>query len=106
MQREMQGSTQFNERNTMILFIALQWSDFVSTLAFLSHGISEGNPLVVAVMRFSNPAMGVAIAKSLCLVLGYWLFRTERFWGLRKANYVFGFVVAWNAIANILHALA
>ena len=84
----------------------LQVLDFLTTLAFLMHGVREGNPLV----RFfvgvtNNPVNGLLLVKLLALLLGIYCWRMGRRKLLGRINFLFAALVAWNLIALILSGL-
>src|SRR5882762_2602613 len=84
----------------------LQVLDFLTTLAFLLHGVQEGNPLV----RFfvgvtSNPINGLLLVKLLALLLGVYCWRMGRAKVLTRINIMFAALVAWNLVALILSAV-
>ena len=84
----------------------LQVLDFLTTLAFLIHGVREGNPLV----RFfvgvtSNPVNGLLMVKVLALLLGIYCWRMGRRKVLVRINIMFAALVAWNLVALILSGL-
>ena len=84
----------------------LQVLDFLTTLAFLMHGVREGNPLV----RFfvgvtSNPVNGLLMVKVLALLLGVYCWRMGRRKVLVRINIMFAALVAWNLVALILSGL-
>jgi hypothetical protein len=84
----------------------LQVLDFLTTLAFLMHGVREGNPLV----RFfvgvtSNPINGLLVVKLLAVLLGVYCWRMGRAKLLARINILFAALVAWNLVALILSGL-
>jgi zinc transporter ZupT len=83
----------------LLIFLALQVSDAATTLAFLGHGVPEGNPLLAAVLRASSPAVTLTLAKLGACGLGLYAWRSGRLRLLRRANLFFGACVAWNLIA-------
>ena len=81
----------------------LQVLDLLTTIAFLIHGIQEGNPLVRLAMKVTpNPIVGLVVVKGLAVALGLvcWLSGRDR--ALNRINIVFAIVVAWNLSALIL----
>ena len=78
-----------------------------TTLAFLSKGIEEGNPLVrLSIAHFQGPLLGVAAAKVTAAFIGYYFHRTGRTGLLRTANMGYTLVVGWNLIAIAAATLA
>ena len=84
----------------LLIFFGLQLCDMVTTLAFLRHGVSEGNPLVAAVLlAATSPVLALAIVKAGGCALGICAWRTRRTQLLRRANLFFAACVAWNVLA-------
>jgi hypothetical protein len=83
----------------------LQVLDFLTTLAFLTHGVREGNPLVrFFVGATSNPVNGLLFVKLLAVLLGVYCWRMGRAKLLGRINILFAALVAWNLVALILSA--
>jgi len=75
----------------------------MTTVAFLLHGIHEGNPLVRVALRFSpNPLSGLLAIKVLAVGLGIYCWKGGRERLLMKINILFAVIVAWNMIALIM----
>jgi hypothetical protein len=88
---------------SLVLFIFLQVLDAVTTMFFLHHGVSEGNPLVRALLSGSaGPALGLAMAKVAGVLLAVFAWRTGRHRLLVKINVVFAACVLWNLAASAL----
>lgn len=86
----------------MLQYSYLQVLDFMTTVAFLVHGIREGNPLVRLALEYSpNPLGGLLAVKIIAIGLGLfcWKFGKERL--LNRMNVLFAVVVAWNLAALI-----
>ena len=84
----------------------LQVLDFLTTVAFLLHGVREGNPLVrFFVAATNNPINGLLIVKLLAVLLGFYCWRMNKVRLLRRINIMFAALVAWNLVALILSAL-
>jgi F0F1-type ATP synthase membrane subunit a len=80
--------------------------DLLTTLAFLLHGVQEGNPLVRLALRYSsNPLGGLLLVKMLALSLGFYCWRCGRQRLLTRINFLFAIVVAWNLLALIAGGL-
>jgi len=80
--------------------------DLMTTVAFLLHGIQEGNPLVRYALSFSsNPLSGLVVVKGLALGLGIYCWRCGRERLLTRINFLFAIVVAWNLAALIVGGL-
>jgi hypothetical protein len=81
----------------------LQVLDFMTTVAFLLHGVREGNPLVRAALHYSpNPLGGLLLVKVLAIGLGVYCWRGGRERLLSRINILFAALVAWNLVALIL----
>lgn len=90
----------------MMQYSYLQVLDFLTTVAFLAHGVQEGNPLVRwAIGIFPSPLSGLLVVKTAALALGAmcWLRGRERL--LERINWMFALLVAWNLVALILGAV-
>ncbi len=75
----------------------------MTTVAFLLHGVHEGNPLVRAALRYSpNPLGGLLLVKVLAIALGIYCWRGGRERLLNRMNILFAALVAWNLVALIL----
>jgi hypothetical protein len=87
----------------LLQYSYLQVLDFMTTVAFLLHGIHEGNPLVRVALKFSpNPIGGLLLVKVLAVALGFYCWRGGRERLLTKINILFAIVVAWNMVALIV----
>lgn len=81
----------------------LQVLDFLTTIAFLVNGIAEGNPLVrYAISASSNPITGLLAVKTLALLLGLYCWRLGKLQLLKRINFLFAVLIAWNLVALIL----
>jgi hypothetical protein len=77
--------------------------DFMTTVAFLLHGVHEGNPLVRAALQYSpNPLGGLLAIKVLAVALGIYCWKGGRERLLNRINFLFAGIVAWNMVALIL----
>jgi hypothetical protein len=84
----------------LLLFLGLQFCDVATTLAFLRHGVAEGNPLVAALIAVvMSPLLALAIVKTGGCALGLYAWKSNRTRLLRRANLFFAACVAWNLIA-------
>lgn len=84
-------------------YVYLQIFDLLTTLAFLSAGVEEANPLVNAAMQMTNsPLMGLVLIKSVALTLGFFCWKQGRTSLLTKANVFFAALVVWNLVALAL----
>ena len=89
--------------NQLILQYAyLQMLDFLTTVAFLLHGVREGNPLVrMALFYAPHPLGGLLMVKGLAVGLGIYCWVRGRNRLLNRMNVWFALVVAWNLAALI-----
>ena len=84
----------------LLLFLGLQFCDGATTLAFLRHGVAEGNPLIAALIAIVvSPVLALAIVKLGGCALGLYVWKSNRTRLLRRANLFFAACVAWNLIA-------
>jgi Domain of unknown function (DUF5658) len=84
----------------------LQVLDFLTTVAFLLHGVREGNPLVrFFVSATSNPINGLLVVKLLAVLIGIYCWRMGRGKVLARINIMFAALVAWNLVALILSSI-
>jgi hypothetical protein len=89
--------------STLVQFSYLQLLDILTTLAFLSNGVSEGNPLVAfAIQMAHNPLIGLTVVKVAALALGIYCWRSGRPRVLFCANVGFAALIVWNLIALIV----
>ena len=87
----------------LIQYAYLQVLDLLTTLAFMLHGVREGNPLVRLMMHATaNPLNGLLLVKLIAAGLGLYCWRLGRGKLLARINIVFALVVAWNLAALIL----
>ena len=78
-------------------FLYLQLLDLMTTLAFLTMGIQEGNPMVRAAMSLTaHPAAGLVIVKVIAALLAAYCFLTNRIALLARMNVFFAVVIVWN----------
>lgn len=91
---------------SLVAYSYLQLLDLLTTIAFLLHGVEEGNPVVRFALRsFSNPLAALFAVKLLALGLGVYCWRVDRRVLLGRVNLLFAVLVAWNLLALILKAL-
>ncbi|MEP7353400.1 MAG: DUF5658 family protein [Acidobacteriota bacterium] len=87
----------------LLQYSYLQVLDFMTTIAFLLHGVKEGNPLVRAALHAGpNPLGGLLFVKLLAVGLGVYCWKTGKMKLLGRMNILFAVVVAWNLGALIL----
>ena len=81
----------------------LQVLDLLTTIAFLVHGVQEGNPLVRLMLDVApTPLGGLVAVKMLAILLGLFCWRMGKSRLLTRINVFFAVVVAWNLIALIM----
>lgn len=91
----------------LLQFAYLQLLDLLTTIAFLLHGVAEGNPIVRLVMQqASNPLKGLLALKAAAVLLAVCCWRADRLWLLRWANVFFAVLVAWNLVVLIVAQVA
>ena len=82
-------------------FVLLQVLDFMTTLLGLWLGGTELNPFIARLMRFTDPVIGLMLAKLIGFGLGGYFIWRERTWIVRRINYFFAVLVSWNMV-NII----
>lgn len=89
----------------LIQFSYLQILDFMTTVAFLVHGLQEGNPIVRFTLHYApHPLGGLLALKLFALGMGFYCWRYGRERVLIRMNILFAIVVAWNLVALIIGA--
>ena len=89
----------------LLQYAYLQVLDLLTTLAFMLHGVREGNPLVRLMMHSTtNPLNGLLAVKLIAAGLGIYCWKLGRGKLLSRINIVFAAIVAWNLGALILSA--
>jgi hypothetical protein len=74
-------------------------------MAFMLHGVREGNPLVRLMMHLTtNPLNGLLLVKLVAVALGVYCWKVGRSRLLTRINILFALIVAWNLGALILAA--
>lgn len=88
----------------LIQYSYLQVLDFLTTVAFLLHGVEEANPLVRVALRYSSahPFTGLLAVKALAIGMGLYCWHRGRGKLLIRINILFATVVAWNLAALIV----
>ena len=86
----------------LLQYSYLQVLDFLTTIAFLVHGVQEANPLVRLVLDTAHPLSGLVAVKVVAAALGIYCWRRGRMRLLGRINILFALVVAWNLAALIL----
>ena len=86
----------------ILQYAYLQVLDLLTTVAFLLHGVSEGNPLVAFAMKIGpSPLIGLIVMKTAALGLGIWAWKAGRTRALARMNVAFAVVVVWNVFTII-----
>jgi len=86
----------------LLFFLFLQFCDGATTLAFLSRGVAEGNPVVGALLHLSaDPALALLLVKGAACALAIFAWRSGRLKLLRRANVFFTLCVVWNLAAIV-----
>jgi hypothetical protein len=79
--------------------------DLLTTMAFMLHGVREGNPLVRMMMHLTtNPLNGLLLVKLVAVMLGLYCWKVGRSRLLTRINILFAVIVAWNLGALIVAA--
>lgn len=87
----------------LIQYSYLQFLDLITTIAFLLHGVREGNPLVKLVLRYApDPLGGLVALKLAAIALGIYAWKRGREKLLVRINILFALVVAWNIVSLIM----
>jgi hypothetical protein len=86
----------------LLQYSYLQVLDFLTTIAFLVHGVREANPLVRLALDTTHPIGGLLAVKVLAAALGIYCWRRGRMRLLGRINVLFAVVVAWNLAALIM----
>jgi hypothetical protein len=87
----------------LLQYSYLQMLDFMTTMAFLLNGISEGNPVVRLALRYGpTPISGLLLVKLAAVCLGLYCWRFGKVRLLGRVNILFAVVVTWNLAALII----
>ena len=87
----------------VVQYSYLQVLDLLTTVAFLLHGVQEGNPIVRWILeRAPSPIGGLVAVKIFAVLLGLYCWRANRRGLLLTVNVFFAAVVAWNLVALIV----
>jgi hypothetical protein len=88
------------QANILPIFLALQCLDVLTTLSFLTKGLTEGNPVMNQALSFAHaPWVGLVLTKSIAVLIGGYCYRSGRTTLLRRANLGYSLVVGWNLLA-------
>ena len=87
----------------LIQFSYLQLLDILTTLAFLTIGIQEANPLIRFLLGATQSPLGALLTiKLLALALAFYCWRRGRRRLLFRVNVFYAALVAWNLVAFLL----
>jgi len=91
--------------NLLAQFLYLQLLDVLTTLAFLSSGGSEVNPVIrLLVGGAGSPLIGLLAAKLIAFGLAGYCWRSRRQKLLVRVNIFYAALVAWNLVAFLAGA--
>lgn len=89
--------------NLLLQFFYLQLLDIMTTLAFLSHGVKEANPLVRFALAGGTQPLAVLVALKIGgVALAIYCVRSARLRLLTRVNIFFAGLVAWNLFVLIV----
>lgn len=95
--------TEASVTQTLYQYSYLQVLDFLTTVAFLLNGVSEGNPIVAwAIGAFPSPLVGLGVVKLVAIALGLYCWQNAKGELLARINIGFAALVAWNLLSLIL----
>jgi Domain of unknown function (DUF5658) len=80
----------------------LQILDLLTTMAFLSAGVQEGNPIVNFALNTAGTLQALLLIKGVAIAIGIYCWRTNRHVLLYRANWWFAMLVAWNLLAVVI----
>jgi hypothetical protein len=83
-------------------FSYLQVLDLLTTMAFLSVGVQEGNPVVRFALASADNLQALLIVKSVAIAIAFYCWQAKRYTVLHRANWFFAAIVAWNLVAFII----
>jgi hypothetical protein len=84
---------------SLLLFLALQFCDLMTTLVFLHRGVAEANPLITALVHVSaQSGVALLLIKMAGCGLGFYAWKSSRIRLLRCANVFYALCVAWNLL--------
>jgi hypothetical protein len=89
-----------------LTYFYLQILDLLTTVAFLLSGVEEGNPIVRwAMAAAANPLYGLLLVKGVAVVLGIYCWWTNRVPLIRRVNFAYAALIAWNLCCLIIGLL-
>jgi len=87
------------QTRVLSLFVLLQLLDLLTTLVFISKGLTEGNPIVNWALSYASaPWVGLVVSKLIAALIGQYCYTSGRTNLLRRANLGYSLVVGWNLI--------
>ncbi len=90
----------------LLQYSYLQLLDLLTTVAFLVHGVQEGNPIVRFAMSVSPGVLpGLLAVKGIAFLLGFYCWRMGKMKLLSRINLLFALLVAWNLVAMIVSSV-
>ncbi len=92
-------------RALLVQFSYLQLLDVLTTLAFLTTGVREANPIVrLAIAAAPSPLAGLLALKACAFAAAVYCSVSARTRALWRINVLFAALVVWNLVALILSA--
>ena len=82
-------------------FVLLQVLDMATTLVGLRLGGTELNPMIASLMRLTEPAIGLLLAKLIGFGLGGYFIWTQKTRLIRRINILFAILVLWNTLVIV-----
>lgn len=99
--------TEAKVNQAMLQYCYLQVLDLLTTIAFLVHGVREGNPIVRFAVEYApNPLGGLVAIKIVGIGLGLYCWRLGKERLLNRMSVLFALVVAWNLAALIASSIS
>ncbi len=84
----------------LVQFSYLQLLDLLTTVAFLTTGVTEANPIVrLAILAAPSPLLGLLALKAIAFAGAVYCSSTGRGRLLSRVNLLFAALVVWNLIA-------
>ena len=91
--------------NVLVQFCYLQALDLLTTLAFLTKGVREANPIIrLLVSGAGSPLGGLLAGKAIALCLAYYCWRKGRDKLLGRVNLFYAGLVIWILAAVVIRA--
>lgn len=86
----------------VLVFVYLQFLDFLTTLVGFRLGASEASPFIAQLIHVAGPVMGVAASKAVALAIAAVCVAIGRSRLILWANYWYAGLVAWNVYMLLL----